>query len=236
MSTLQGGGRIITDDLVLYLDGANKKSYSGYDSNWNDLTSEKNNGLFNNSPTFSTSNFGNIYFDGVDDFIDIPNDPSLNPTQSITLCAWIEYNGTYNGAYAPFIFKQNNYLQYYEQYVFAFLTTGELNVGIGNTGFSNESIISPLSYTNQLINAVAIIDVINGLLKIYVDGSLVQSSSLILTSFNISTNSVRIGGNNTPSFEGYFGGNIYNVMIYSKALTDSEILHNYKVHKSRFGK
>ena len=224
---------IITDGLVLYLDSGNDKSYSGSGTDLYDLTSNFNNGVLTNGPTFSPSNVGSIVFDGIDDFVDISNSTSLNPTQSITMCSWVEFNGTYTGYFAPFIFKQNNYISYYEQYVLAFLSTGEIEVVVGNSGY-DELIVSPLSYTNQLINVVGIIDVVNQLLQLYINGELIQSSSITISSFDISTNSVRIGGNNTPGFPGYMGGNIYNVSIYDRVLTPQEILHNYNKLKWRF--
>ena len=51
----------------------------------------------------------------------------------------------------------------------------------------------------------------------------------------ISTNPVIIGSYNEPSFNGFMGGGIYNVLIYGKVLSEEEILQNYNVQKSRYG-
>ena len=52
---------------------------------------------------------------------------------------------------------------------------------------------------------------------------------------NIATSySMTIGLNPGPTNEFHFGGTIYSVRIYNRALTDSEILKNYEVDKSRF--
>jgi hypothetical protein len=65
MSTVEGGGNIITDGLVLLLDAANSKSYPGTGTTWTDLSRSGNNGTLINGPTFNSGNGGSIVFDGV---------------------------------------------------------------------------------------------------------------------------------------------------------------------------
>jgi hypothetical protein len=48
--------KIVTNGLVLYLDAANTRSYSGSGTAWNDLTVNGNNGVLTNGPTFNSSN------------------------------------------------------------------------------------------------------------------------------------------------------------------------------------
>jgi hypothetical protein len=48
MSTVEGGGNIVTDGLILYLDGANSKSYVSGSTIWNDLSRIGNNGTLTN--------------------------------------------------------------------------------------------------------------------------------------------------------------------------------------------
>ena len=48
------------------------------------------------------------------------------------------------------------------------------------------------------------------------------------------TNNVVLGGGRPKSGELNFLGNIYSVRAYSRALTASEIAHNYAVDKTRF--
>ena len=59
--------KISTDGLVLALDTANRKSYPGSGTVWNDLSGNGNNGSLINGPTFNGANGGSIVFDGVDD-------------------------------------------------------------------------------------------------------------------------------------------------------------------------
>ena len=58
---------IVTDGLVLCLDPANTRSYSGAGATWTDLT-RNNNLTLTNSPTFSSDNRGVFSFDGSNDY------------------------------------------------------------------------------------------------------------------------------------------------------------------------
>ena len=57
------GADIVRNGLVLHLDAANKKSYPGTGTAWNDLSSN-NNFTLNNSPTLSNGYFN---FDGINE-------------------------------------------------------------------------------------------------------------------------------------------------------------------------
>ena len=61
------GPNIIEDGLVLHLDAADRQSYPGSGTAWNNLTGTLNSGSLINGPAFNSSNAGNLIFDGVDD-------------------------------------------------------------------------------------------------------------------------------------------------------------------------
>ncbi len=63
------GPKIVTNGLVLALDGADKNSYRGSGTTWTDVSGTSKIAVLVNGPTFSTSNLGYINFDGVDDYV-----------------------------------------------------------------------------------------------------------------------------------------------------------------------
>ena len=235
MSTVKGGLNFLIDDsLVLYLDASNDKSYINGDIIWYDISKELNNCLLLNGPTYDSNNNGSIVFDGVDDYGQIENTSNLSPTQSITLCAWCKFNGSYTGYYAPIIFKKNNYFSFFEQYQLVYLTSGNLQVAMGD-GFTNQSATSPNTYINELVNVVGIIDTINSVIKLYINGELVATQVISYQTMDISSNPIIIGASGEPSFQGFMGGNIYNVSIYNKVLSDAEVMTNFTAQRGRFG-
>ena len=58
------------------LDAADKNSYIGSGTVWNDVSGNGNNGTLTNGPTFSNANGGCIVFDGVDEYVNVPYNAS----------------------------------------------------------------------------------------------------------------------------------------------------------------
>jgi hypothetical protein len=76
---------IVTSGLVLCLDAANRKSYSGTGTTWSDLSGNNYNGTLTNGPTFNGANGGSIVFDSTDDFVNVGN---IGTITSFTVLVW----------------------------------------------------------------------------------------------------------------------------------------------------
>jgi len=85
--TVYGAKSIVTDGLVLYLDAANQKSYSGTGTTWTDLSGYNNNGTLVNSPIFSN---GLIILDGTNDYVSINGNANLY-SSNFTWQSWHYY-------------------------------------------------------------------------------------------------------------------------------------------------
>jgi hypothetical protein len=100
MSTVHGGpGNIVTNGLVLNLDAANPRSYPPpYNmTTWTDL-SRNNNGTLINGPTFNSGNGGSIRCDGVNDFIEVLDNSSLDfGSSNFTVEYWFRKLQTTSG-------------------------------------------------------------------------------------------------------------------------------------------
>src|SRR6187397_3320545 len=70
-------------------------AYYPFNGNANDASGNGNNPIFNNA-TLTADYYGNTnsayYFNGVNNYIEIPNSPSLNPAE-FTLCAMVNVQG-----------------------------------------------------------------------------------------------------------------------------------------------
>ena len=82
---------LVRDGLVLHLDAANKKSYSGTGTAWNDMSGNNNNATLVNSVAHSTANNGSMVFDGVNDYSTIASSTSMNTMTAVTACMWIKF-------------------------------------------------------------------------------------------------------------------------------------------------
>lgn len=229
------GPKIVTDGLVLSLDAADRNSYPGSGTAWNDLVGS-NNGTLTNGPTFNSSNNGSIVFDGTNDYAIVSNNASVNPTSGVTVASYFNIS-SYGGNYAPIIFKQNNYIGMFEQYVLSLVDAGVYFVV---TGVDRTQKIAAINgdYKNKLIHVVGTCDTTTDELKIYLNGYLVQTTPFTST-FDIANTPINIGGSGVLLFGAtYFGwanGKIYNTQIYNRALSAQEVLQNYDATKGRFG-
>ena len=216
---------IVTDGLVFYVDAGNSKSYPGNGGTWSDLVGD-NDGSFNNmddvnnpSNNYDSGNSGSLVFDGSNEFCVIQETPILQTSTSgqFTAAAWFKYD-TATVSY-PQIFWNRRTV-------------------IGVNSLDNDVIYSYVGtgFFNSTTNAIAgniyhaTVTYDNGSLKIYVNGSLQNSTTVTLES-QLGYNPC-IGASNSST--NYYNGNIFTVHQYNPALSADEILQNYNALKNRF--
>ena len=81
--------KIVTDGLLVYLDAANSKSYSGSGADWTDLTGNGHNATLVNSPTHN-SDIGFISFNGTDQYANHTVDSISTGTTNFTFEVWFK--------------------------------------------------------------------------------------------------------------------------------------------------
>ena len=211
--------KIVTDGLVLYLDAANPNSYVSGSTTWRDISRGGNNGTLVNGPTYSSENGGSIVFDGVDDYV--------STNQSLTSLSFsyevflrpsnITKDQMYIGTTIP-----ATYMRIFNSsaYISVNTTSGQ------RTLFHSQTLLDNTVYH--------IVSIYNGVqLKIYVNGVLTEGSILNLP-LEQPVATLRIGRWRDSDLRS-FVGQIYNIRLYNKELTQTEVLQNYNATKTRFG-
>ena len=202
---------VVQDGLVLNLDAGKFYSYPKSGTAWTDLSGNGNNGTLTNGPTFDSGNGGSIVFDGVNDYVGVNNSTSINPTIGITVASFFNVT-SFGSNYAPIVFKQNNYAGYFEQYMMYLVNT---EIGFAVTGVDrNQKVAKSIAdYRNQTIYLVGTCDTNTDELKLYVNGTLIQTVAFTST-FDISSTPINIGGsgvlNSPDNFNGWTNGKIYS--------------------------
>jgi hypothetical protein len=235
--------KIVTDGLVLYLDAANSRSYVSGSTVWNDLSRSGVNGTLINGPTFNSANGGYITCDGVNDYIEVLDNPSLDfGSGSFTVEYWFRKLATTTGF--DNIWGPNKWN-----------TGGQpgtnewaLTIGNGITGNNNRyefaiqsgSTTYDIASSDQLLlnTWYQLVGQRDGAtLKTYLNGDLKLNSTpsgmTTLTSVNNVGRNLRI--NNSAVNSLYTNADNAIVRIYSRALSSQEILQNYNATKTRFG-
>ena len=213
---------IVSNGLVLYLDAANTRSYTGIGLTAYSVSSIGSTGILTNGPTYKTANGGSFVLDGTNDYIYAPVDTTLFTTQA-TMIIWLKNdvaspNAGQTGLIGYFNGGGNDHYPwtgdsaYFSTFRNNRLGPITLSASIGRT--SAHMVTVTTDATNW---------------KLYQNTTLVTtqsaSSSVYLDNFNI-------GKSNG---EYYYQGNIYAFMIYNRALSADEILQNYNAFKGRYG-
>ncbi len=224
--------KIVTDGLVLALDGANRKSNPGSGTTWTDLSGNGKDGSLVNGASFQTTNGGSVAFDGVNDRVTLYASNQLIGNQYATLEAWIKSSddGTGSGGYANFLgtrVGQNMSINRWSStntaaYLTDF-TSGNLNAPIGSINVFDQNWHHIVGVNNF------------GICSLYVDGTL-EGTNSTKSGQNIDLNAeVMAIGNDTNNTSRTFYGEVAITRIYNRALSTSEVLQNYNALKNRFG-
>jgi hypothetical protein len=226
--------KIITDNLILYLDAANTKSYPGSGTVWNDLSRSQNNGTLVNGPTFNSGSNGSIVFDGVNDRIDIS--PTNFNLSEVSINMWFITNDI-SSDFLRLIHKADTTGTTRGFIIANSATNGKLIFGYQSNYTTGELLrrSTNLISTSVWYN-IAMTYNSSGGIKIYFNGiedigeiATSPDTGWLSTTGNLFSIGSRAGG---PL---YFNGNIAQVSIYNRTLSPQEIQQNYNATRQRFG-
>lgn len=226
-------GGIVTNGLILRVDPANRLSYPGYENNLYDLSGNNNNGTLINGPSFSYNGGGSILFDGTDDYSNFGDKDIFSPSR-ISVFAFIKD------------LRQTIAIQ--RRLVSKDLCCNKRDWGLQLN--SNDTISFTVWNQNGTISicegGIAVNtdwNMVGGTwdgstVKTFLNGVQQASSNLSGTSVNNTASNLSLGIIEIESpysqqfhFRGYMGV----VLIYNRALSDSEIIQNYNALKGRYG-
>ena len=228
------GPTVVTNGLVLALDAADRNSYPGSGTAWTDLSGRGNNGTLTNGPTYSSANGGSIVFDGVDDYISIPNSSSINPnTGSFSIVVWVNSDPSIAGDgwdlwAAKRVSGSNGYYIGVNNPSGAKFVLGNDASSRTDTGFVTYTYNTWTMFTGVLDRAANTQTIIKN--------NNVESSSVTPSGGNYyNTGVLSIGGDFGNASQFYVNGKIPIVQIYNKALSAAEIQQNFNAIRGRFG-
>lgn len=192
-----------------------------FNGNANDESTNANNGVAYGA-TLTTDRFGNqnsaYSFDGINDYIAIPDMPSLRINGSLSLNVWVNINNIQQDN-ARILMKEINSFSPWISYG---ITTGfgsskKFTFEMSNTPYcmSPDPIIS-----NNWVMLTAIYDL--SYKKLYINNLLVSSTPVTNALIQYSSTGLYIGGDYPRSIE-YIKGNIDDIRIYDRVLNDTEI-------------
>jgi hypothetical protein len=211
--------QIVRDGLVVCLDAANPKSYPGSGTTAFDLSNSSNNGTLINGVGFSQDNKGYFIFDGVNDIIRC----GTFSLEYLTASTWVYKTSSTN---SQGIFrKQLGWVV--SQY------NGTLQVAPATSWvFYNTGYVIPFNTWVNITYTYSGTGVA-GSQTVYVNGSVIFSSSAGSGPISPNNNQVNLGHDNSNGW--YWGGRISQTFIYNRALTAAEVKQNFEALRGRYG-
>ena len=219
---------LVTDGLILCLDGSNRRSYPGTGVTWTDLSSSGKSGTGQTGVTYSSLNSGKFILNGAESgYFSLPL--VTTTITNVTMCCWV--NITTTSLRGPFIVNGS-------------FTGYAIGVGSDSYDTFGNNLIA-LFPGNRWIGAgvslglgwkhVAITLDGSSLPRIYLNGQLINSYAGVNP--RVPTTATYIGrevGGESVGITRAFGGEVGMVQMYSRQLSDAEILQNYNAQKKKY--
>ena len=209
---------IVRDNIVLYLDAANTKSYPGSGTTWKDISGKGIDGTLTNGPTFDSGNKGSIVLDGSNDYIQLPTNSNLTFTGDFSYETWLmtDVQPASNHIWSTpgdqtFQFNSGTIIYY------STITGGQSFGSLSNNTWTHYVITrSGNTLTGYLNGAQAWTNTPN------------SSPTHNFSGLSIGYRTISPAGF-------YWDGKFAAVRMYSKGLTSTEVQQNYNALKGRFG-
>jgi hypothetical protein len=216
---------IATSGLVLCLDAANPRSYSGSGTTWKDISSGFNTTL-SNGPTYTSGIGGYFTFDGVDDWVDIGTNAAFTPA-NFTASIWFYLNNTPSVGNQYRLFRSRLYgfgvsideSRIYNSFVYT-NTTGDPSL----TG-SALSLNTWYNITTTFISSTY---------SIYLNGNFVTSTGTATNSAYYVNGYLGLA-RDADSSNSYLNGRISQFQFYNRGLSAAEVSQNFNAFRGRYG-
>ncbi|MEM5829792.1 MAG: LamG domain-containing protein [Candidatus Aenigmatarchaeota archaeon] len=179
-------------------------------------------------PEWVEGKFGRaLSFDGVDDYVSIPQSSfNFASDSAFTIATWVYFNGSGsergivsngegNARGWMLFWRGDSYYMYWRN---------------SNGTQGDDLYFNANGYQNRWVHIVAIWN--NGYKALYLNGSKVAQKSTSLTLGGYPTRDLYIG--RKDSFSTIFNGTIDEVRIYNRALSEEEIKENYNAKASNY--
>lgn len=227
---------IVTDNLVMYLDAINDRSYPGSGTTWYDLWIQNNDATNYNSATFTTDHFSvngsTQYFQGP---IIQPTNFTLSGILKPTAAGTNTDGGAWIASEVDLYWNGKNTISYMSTYHW---NDERILFGIEQNG-------NVVSTTNGSVprNTTVVVDcVYDGSNRtIYLNGVEAATSAwttnpIYPTSYNRNIQIGRWGySGDGGAYRRYFAGDIYQIKVYDVGLTASQIKQNFIAVRGRYG-
>jgi hypothetical protein len=226
-------GPIVTSGLTFAIDAGNLVSYGGVGTTVYDLTATSATGTLTNGPTWTYLSGGTFSFDGVDDFISLPN-VGVSNLSAFSVSFWAK---TTTKKLASTVYSEGTPSSWPSN-LFVIYFGNDENDGKCRVWFGYPTVSSPLIGTTNVADGrwyyVTYNQTSTSNRSLYVNAILESNNTTNITGHSV-TNAY-IGANNNNGTMVQFGNNnVSQLICYNRALSSNEINQNFEAYRGRFG-
>ena len=214
---VKAGPRIVQNGLILDVDAAVSRSYSGSGLTANGLVGGIG-GTLVNGVGFGTTNNGFFIFDGSNDYVNFGNSSTVQQSSG-TLSAWAKASSP-GGGYRGIIAKQGSYGLFYTDSVlvaYDWAADAPRSTGINIADNAWKNVV--LTYQSGVSNGTFI----------YINGV-----SVLTTTITVLNQTGNLFGGAEANASQFAACQISSFNMYNRALTAQEVLQNYNATKGRY--
>lgn len=225
--------KIVTSGLILALDAANIKSYTGSGTTWSDISGKGNHATLVGSPTYTTQGFSLNLDAGSTQSITVTNTPFQFGTNNFSVSSWVYPRS--GGSPTLFgVSASTTSSRYSLGYAYNGGTSSQFFAFVRDDNVNSVTIYSPAAITNSTWYNVAMTIDRTALVSLYINGvSVISSASNFNT--NISPQgSAGIGfivNGSTP----FLNGIVATTLVHNRALSADEVKQNFNALRGRYG-
>lgn len=217
-------------------------AYYPFNNNANNETGKTDNGTAYNVNFINDNNKnGGYYFNGSNSYIQIPHNSILQPSEAISVAAWIKPKGFYSGDCKGNAILYKGIDDKMGWYGLSYNASGQACTQPGSQHFFSFALkLADNSVESITDNKDIVLDqwyflvgtYNQNFLKLYINGTLVNQRAV---NKKLSTNNpgdLTIGRMNSPVYPYWVNGTIDEVRIYNRSLSDDEIKQLFDKSKS----
>lgn len=216
--------------LPSFIDTSGLVAFYAFNGNANDISGRGNNGTILGGATFQNDRFGQanqaILLDGVNDYISIPRNSSLEPTNALTINAWITPTRMTNAGWRTLISKATTpgvdpFVSFSIQSSSSSPINNrwQFNLSNGSSGSLKSLVTKAALPDKDTLMLTAVLS--EGIMRLYINGKL-DTSMAFTGNIGYTAQNLLIGYSMTGPNE-YYKGTIDEIAIWNKALTPNQL-------------
>ena len=237
MATEYNSSKIVIDSLFFCTDAANTKSYSGSGITWSDISGKGFTGTLTNmtASNHTSGVSGYFTFDGTNESVSFSGSAKVS-IPPLTISAWIKRDGNQDSWASPISGRQTSPASHC--FNFNVYNNDELRYNWENQSASwNYDASITIPNNEWVMCAVSVTSSAATLYMFKLDGTI--SSATNTTTHNSGTfpydaaGEFTIGQDNNGGSR-YFDGDVSMGLVYSRALSQTELKQNFDATKHRY--